>query len=314
MFALYKPDENRMDATKRRDSGDSDASEGWTRKRDFRSLSFYAAWLGLEPEGTTFMHFKHFTDRFVTYNEVRSAMSQAGLEKARVIVGIDFTASNEWQGRKSFHGNSLHTITGNVITRSSNPYQRVIAILGGVLEPFTEGQIHALGFGDTHTRDQSVFYLHRDNRPCDNFPEVLRSYNQRVKRVQLSGPTSYAPLIHRAIDEVKSTKTYHILIIIADGQMPEEGPSMEAIVQASEHPLSIIMIGVGDGPWNTMENFDDKLPSRAFDNFQFVNFSRATHRAKHPETNFALHAFMEVPDQYKAIKALGLLDYGDHTP
>jgi len=108
-------------------------------------------------------------------------------------------------------------------------------------------------------------------------------------------------------------------VIIADGQVTDAGPHGEtarAIIEASEYPLSIVVVGVGDGPWDTMESYDDELPARKFDNFQFVDFEkvrrggskRAPDTAETMEARFALHALMEIPDQYAFIKRAGLLD------
>jgi len=67
------------------------------------------------------------------------------------------------------------------------------------------------------------------------------------------------------------------------------------------------MIGVGDGPWDTMREFDDKLPQRKFDNFQFVPFYETMVKHKGNEILFARDVLMEIPEQFKTIKALKLL-------
>ncbi|PON49370.1 Copine, partial [Parasponia andersonii] len=137
-------------------------------------------------------------------------------------------------------------------------------------------------------------------------------------------PTSFAPIIDAAIDIVdRSNGQYHVLVIIADGQVtrnpdtppgrfsPQEQATVDSIVAASEYPLSIILVGVGDGPWDAMQQFDDNIPQRSFDNFQFVNFNKIMSENSEPskkETAFALAALMEIPVQYRATQTLNILD------
>lgn len=68
-----------------------------TRNEDYYNTSLFAV-LGISREEVR--TFSAFRDRFRSYNEVSAALKQAGLENVRLIVGVDFTASNEWQGRR----------------------------------------------------------------------------------------------------------------------------------------------------------------------------------------------------------------------
>jgi E3 ubiquitin-protein ligase RGLG len=249
--------------------------------------------------------FARFPDSYETLEQVADALTNAGLESCNLLFGIDYTASNQTQGRKSFGGKSLHHIQNGEL----NPYQQVIKLIGRTLAKFDEDNlIPVYGFGDITTKDRSVFSFF-DNRPCRGVDEILSRYTEITPSRQLSGPTSFAPLINKAIEVVRQSGhgEYHILIIIADGQVTSEKETIDAIVKASQYPLSIVMIGVGDGPWDQMEKFDDKLEKRVFDNFQFVDFRHITTASRFPDASFALHALMEIPEQFQAIKKLGYL-------
>ncbi|KAF3787102.1 hypothetical protein EJ110_NYTH23937, partial [Nymphaea thermarum] len=203
---------------------------------------------------------------------VISALRDAGLESSNLILGIDFTQSNEWTAS---------------------------------------------------TCDQYVFSFFQDHRSCHGFEEVLTRYREIVPHLKLAGPTSFAPVINASIDIVERSKgMYHVLVIITDGQVteysdptsgslsPQESATIDAIVSASHYPLSIILVGVGDGPWDKMQQFDDNIPRRDFDNFQFVNFTKimsTNHDITKKEAAFALAALMEIPFQYKATQELNYL-------
>ncbi|CAA7396770.1 unnamed protein product [Spirodela intermedia] len=258
-------------------------------------------------------------DNFSSLDQVTSALRDYGLESSNLILGIDFTKSNEWTGRHSFNRRSLHAISS-----TPNPYEQAISIIGRTLYPFDEDNlIPCFGFGDASTHEKNVFSFYPDHHYCQGFEEVLARYREILPFIKLSGPTSFAPLIYASIDIVERSWQYHVLVIIADGQVtrnPDTPPgtfsshekeTIDAIVAASAYPLSIIMVGVGDGPWDMMQEFDDYIPQRSFDNFQFVNFTKimsANMEMAKKEAAFALAALMEVPVQYKATQTLRRFD------
>ncbi|KAF5837569.1 Copine-domain-containing protein [Dunaliella salina] len=174
------------------------------------------------------------------------------------------------------------------------------------------------------TQDRSVFSFLPGDQSLHRMGAVLTRYKEITPTVKLAGPTSFAPAIYQAMRIVAAQgNQYHILLIVADGQVTrpvdmkkgqlsiQEKDTMDAITHASNLPLSIIMVGVGDGPWEVMQDFDDALPARRFDNFQFVNFTEILKRRwsdySQMEAQFALRALMEVPEQYKYIQKLGLM-------
>jgi len=248
-------------------------------------------------------------DKYRTYSEVQEALREAGLESSNLIIGVDYTKSNEYTGKRTFQGKCLHYIDHSN-PNALNPYQQVISTLGKTLEVFDDDkQIPAYGFGDLTTSDKKVFPF-IPGRACYRFTEVLEKYNEITPVIVLSGPTNFAPLIYEAIKIVKDQKSYHILVIIADGQVTSEAETKKAIVEASNYPLSIVLVGVGDGPWEMMREFDDGLPSRKFDNFQFVNYNEYfgfESGYQFPEIAFSVAALQEIPDQFKEIRRLKLL-------
>lgn len=118
-------------------------------------------------------------------------------------------------------------------------YYDLLFSMGRTLSVFDDdGLIPCFGFGDATTKDTGVFPFFPD-RPCNGFEEVLMRYAEIAPHVKLAGPTSFAPLIRETINIVRETREYHILIIIADGQVTKPRDTIDAIVEASNYPISI---------------------------------------------------------------------------
>lgn len=230
--------------------------------------------------------FYKICDNYASLEEVQEALAEAGMEGCDLIVGVDFTKSNDSTGRYSNDGKSLHDFSGG-----STPYGRALKAIASTLKAFDDDNlVPAYGFGDLTTKGRSVFSFNQGGHPCEGLNELLRRYKEIATStsLKLSGPTDFYPLIQRALEIVReSGNTFHVLLIVADGQVTSEQRTIDAIVEASRYPLSIVVVGVGDGPFEKMEEFDDQLPKRRFDNFQFVNMTALETKHKQRVANSA---------------------------
>ena len=101
-------------------------------------------------------------DHFETLDAVTAALRRAGLESSNLIVGVDFTKSNEWTGKRTFGGRCLHHLFAGGGAQM-NPYERAIDVIGRALAPFDDDDlIPVYGFGDGRTNDRKPVAVPRN--------------------------------------------------------------------------------------------------------------------------------------------------------
>lgn len=94
---------------------------------------------------------------------------------------------------------------------------------------------------------------------CASIDEILQHYRETLKRVELFGPSSFAAAINNTISIAKQYqdgKHYFVLLIITNGVMADRKQTINAIIDASKLPISIIIVGVGDADFDSMDELD----------------------------------------------------------
>lgn len=91
---------------------------------------------------------------------------------------------------------------------------------------------------------------------------ILDAYANVVPTVNMNGPTLFQPLIEKAILRARSfnvtqeNQKYLVLLILTDGVLNDPEATIAALQAASDSPLSVIIIGLGDADFTTMKMID----------------------------------------------------------
>ena len=197
-------------------------------------------------------------------------------------IGIDFTASN---GQIN-DPNSLHRL----IPGRNNDYEQAIRTCGLILAFYDYDQLFPVyGFGAVVNNNPQVnmcFNINfKSNPEIYTIDNVINEYHNCLKRIILAGPTQFCPMIRREIEFIKKENNplkYHVLMILTDGVIVDQNQTIDAVVEASFLPFSLIIIGIGNDHFQEMIELDgDRIPlissngiRRMRDVVQFVPFNK----------------------------------------
>ena len=198
-------------------------------------------------------------------------------------IGIDFTGSNYAPDEPR----SLH-YCGNMEKR--NPYERAILSCATIMANYDYDKLFPVyGFGAIIKGQKSAsmcFNINFKNDPNIKYVEnILKEYRNCMDKIYFSGPTYFAPIINKVVEEIKKQNDifeYHVLMILTDGIIEDMEETIEALVEGSFYPLSVIIIGIGEYDFKKMEQLDgDEIPliskkgvKRQRDLVQFVPFNK----------------------------------------
>ncbi|KAG4097634.1 Copine-domain-containing protein [Neocallimastix lanati (nom. inval.)] len=189
----------------------------------------------------------------------------------KLTIGIDMSASNGGFAKNRIE-KCLHRLYDD---GKMNDYQKTIKVIGSVLESYDSDRlIPVFAFGcKVDGKVEQCWPINEDeiNPEIDGIDSVLEVYEYAVKRVQFSGPTTFAEIINHvgenckdAIDgsilgvggEENHLKFYNILLIITDGDVTNFRETLDTIVENSNKAMSIIIVGVGKKDFTDMNVLD----------------------------------------------------------
>jgi hypothetical protein len=199
--------------------------------------------------------------------------------KLNVMVAIDFTASN---------GNPRTPGTLHHASSSKNDYEKAIsAIVGSLAKYDSDRMFPVVGFGAKHDGVLRHCFQCGTQEEVHDVAGVLDAYRGVFSSgLIMSEPTVLTEVIEAAAARATCTmkeadenqlQAYSILLILTDGGVADVQSTAASLNQVSDAPLSVVIVGVGDADFSSMQFLDDCGKPGRRDIAQFVQFNKHSH-------------------------------------
>jgi len=243
------------------------------------------------PMDPTIMRPTVTTPNFIDY-------ISGGLELS-LSVAVDFTGSNG-DPRKP---GTLHYI--DRIRGSLNDYEKALTSVGSVIGKYdSDQQYQMLGFGAKYGGVIRHCFQLGSSTEVRGIRGMVDAYRNTFKSgLTMSGPTVLTEVINLAAAQARKQQqnksrlgqqAYQVLLILTDGAVSDVYQTKQAIKAAADSPLSIVIVGIGQEDFSTMQFLDDFAQQEGVrDICQFVEFRRY----KHNKMELTQATLDEIPSQ-----------------
>ena len=212
-----------------------------------------------------------------------------------VIVAIDFTGSN---------GDPRQPGTLHYRSNERNDYEKAIAAIVSVLAKYDSDQSFPVyGFGAKYAGEVRHCFQCGPEEEVKGVSGVLDAYHQVfASGLVMSGPTVFTEVIETAAAKAQSSlemaqqqgsQSYTVLLILTDGAVSDPQATAQCLDQASNAPMSVVIVGVGGADFSSMQFLDDSAGPGKRDIAQFVEFNKH----KNNSVSLTSETLKEVPAQ-----------------
>jgi len=196
----------------------------------------------------------------------------------RLIVAIDFSRSNA--GPQDLHRLSPHERGGkDAEANELSDYAVAVSAVAEALEVYYGGEAQFPGYGfgakipPSCTVRSDCFSLTGDffMPELSGAEAVVDAYRRAARIVRFHGPSNLREVVEisdmwaRPFKDVHSPNDngvdmrYFVLLILTDGDIADQTETVEAIVRASDLPLSIAVCGIGKSDFGFLAGLDDEV-------------------------------------------------------
>lgn len=174
------------------------------------------------------------------------------------ITGIDFTNSTDPPNNpRSLHYSAIN---------SPNSYENLILSFGNIISYYDNEQLF-LSFGIGAKKDPSQEMIDcfpltmKNDTKVKGIKNMIQVYKESITKMIQGDVLNITPIINESISIIKKEidegmNKYYILVLLINTSCKDIQEMKNALVRASEYPISIIIVGIGEGNFEEMENLN----------------------------------------------------------